>query len=72
MRRETGILTAAVGMITEPQQANEIVTSGAADLVFVGREMLRDPYWAIHAQDALRGESAWPIPYGYAVATKKR
>jgi len=72
IRREAGTGTGAVGMITDPHQANEIITSGAADLVFVGREMLRDPYWAIHAQDALRHDSTWPIQYGYAAAPKKR
>ena len=72
IRREAGTGTAAVGMITEPHQANEIITTGAADLVFVGREMLRDPYWAIHAQEALRHESDWPVPYGYAVKPAKK
>ena len=67
IRRESGVGTAAVGMINEPHQANEIITSGAADLVFVGREFLRDPYFAIHAQQMLRGEGHWPTPYGYAV-----
>ncbi len=71
IRRETGIGTGAVGMITEPHQADEIITSGAADLVFVGREELRDPYWAIHAQGALRRDPTWPIQYGYVVAPKK-
>ncbi len=72
IRREVGIGTGAVGTITEARQANEIITSGDADLVFVGREMLRDPYWAIHAQEALRGSSTWPIQYGYAAAPTKR
>jgi 2,4-dienoyl-CoA reductase-like NADH-dependent reductase (Old Yellow Enzyme family) len=53
-------------------QANEIVTSGAADLVFIGREMLRDPYWAIHAAQALGKQAPWPTPYGYAVEPRKR
>lgn len=71
IRRETGVGTAAVGMITDPHQADDIITSGAADLVFVGREMIRDPYWAIHAQQALRKRPTWPTPYGYAVEPKK-
>jgi 2,4-dienoyl-CoA reductase-like NADH-dependent reductase (Old Yellow Enzyme family) len=42
-------MTGAVGLITEAQYANEIVTSGAADLVFIARELLREPYWALKA-----------------------
>jgi 2,4-dienoyl-CoA reductase-like NADH-dependent reductase (Old Yellow Enzyme family) len=71
IRRETGIGTAAVGMITDPHQANDIVTSGAADLVFLAREMLRDPYWPIHAQKALHKPPTWPVQYGYVVEPKK-
>jgi 2,4-dienoyl-CoA reductase-like NADH-dependent reductase (Old Yellow Enzyme family) len=72
IRRETGVGTGAVGMITDAHQANEIVTSGAADLVFVGREELRDPYWAINAAKVLGKDAPWPIPYGYAVEPRKR
>ena len=72
IRREGGVGTAAVGMIVEPGQANEVITSGAADLVFIGREALRDPYWPIRAQQALRGHAHWPTPYGYAVEPAKR
>ncbi len=71
IRRETGVGTGAVGLITEPHQANEIITSGSADLVFLGREELRDPYWPIHAQQALGHEPTWPIQYGYVVGPKK-
>jgi len=67
IRKEADILTGAVGLITDPQQGNEVVTSGAADLVFIAREMLREPYWALKAQKALNQEPAWPTPYGYAV-----
>jgi 2,4-dienoyl-CoA reductase-like NADH-dependent reductase (Old Yellow Enzyme family) len=67
IRREAGVRTGAVGLIIEPDQANEIVTSGSADLVLLAREMLRQPYWALHAQQALNQEPAWPLPYGYAV-----
>jgi len=67
IKEEAGIMTGAVGMITEPQYANEIITSGAADLVFIGRELLREPYWALKAQQELGGEPTWPTPYGYAV-----
>jgi len=67
IRRESGVGTAAVGLISDPHQANEIITSGSADLVFLGRETLRDPYWPIQAQQTLRGRADWPTPYGYAV-----
>jgi 2,4-dienoyl-CoA reductase-like NADH-dependent reductase (Old Yellow Enzyme family) len=63
IRAEAGIPTAAVGMITEPAQANEIVASGQADMVFLAREMLRDPYWPLHAAIALGEEATWPAQY---------
>jgi len=71
IRSQVGMLTATVGLITEPDQANEIITSGAADLVFLAREMLREPYWALHAQQALHQEPSWPVQYGYAVRRRK-
>ena len=49
IRAEADIPTAAVGMITDPTQANEIISTGQADMVFLAREMLRDPYWPLHA-----------------------
>jgi 2,4-dienoyl-CoA reductase-like NADH-dependent reductase (Old Yellow Enzyme family) len=67
IRDQVGIRTGAVGLITEPHQANEIITGGEADLVFVGRELLREPYWALKAQHDLDQDPAWPTPYGYAV-----
>jgi 2,4-dienoyl-CoA reductase (NADPH2) len=67
IRKEVGMRTGAVGLITEPEQANEIVTSGSADIVLLAREMLREPYWALKAQQALHQEPAWPTQYGYAV-----
>lgn len=67
IRDEAGIRTGAVGLITEPSYASEIVTEGDADLVFIAREMLREPYWAIKAQCALGEEPTWPVQYGYAV-----
>jgi 2,4-dienoyl-CoA reductase-like NADH-dependent reductase (Old Yellow Enzyme family) len=63
IRAEAGIPTAAVGMITEPAQANEIVASGQADMVFLARAMLRDPYWPLHAAAALGEEASWPVQY---------
>jgi 2,4-dienoyl-CoA reductase-like NADH-dependent reductase (Old Yellow Enzyme family) len=50
-------------MITDPTQANEIITSGKADLVFLAREMLREPYWALKAGRALGHELKWPVQY---------
>jgi 2,4-dienoyl-CoA reductase-like NADH-dependent reductase (Old Yellow Enzyme family) len=69
IREKAGIATGAVGMITEPDQANQIITTGAADLTFLAREMLREPYWALKAEAALGAEAEWPLQYGYAVKT---
>ena len=63
IRREAGIPTAAVGLITGIEQADAILTRGDADLVFLGREMLRDPYWPLHAADALGELASWPEQY---------
>ena len=63
VRRGAGIQTAAVGLITTPAQADEIIRNEQADLVLLGREMLRDPHWAIHAAQAL-GQPA-PVPSQY-------
>lgn len=71
IREQAGILTGAVGLITEASQANEIITSGAADLALLAREMLREPYWAIKAQQALSQEPSWPTQYGYAVKRRR-
>ena len=67
IRAQAGVLTSAVGLITESRQAEEIVASGQADMVLLAREMLRTPYWALQAQQELGGEQTWPIQYGYAV-----
>jgi 2,4-dienoyl-CoA reductase-like NADH-dependent reductase (Old Yellow Enzyme family) len=72
IRDQAGILTGAVGLITEPVYANEIVTGGDADLVFIGRELLREPYWALKAQHELGEEPSWPLPYGYAVKRRAK
>lgn len=66
IRREAGILTAAVGMITSPQQADHIIRTGQADMVFLARELLRDPYWPLRAADELRQEGPWPKQYARA------
>ena len=66
IRRESAVATAAVGMITRPEQAEEIVASGKADAVLLAREMLRDPYWPLHAAKALGSKVEWPKQYGRA------
>jgi 2,4-dienoyl-CoA reductase-like NADH-dependent reductase (Old Yellow Enzyme family) len=63
IRKDTGILTGAVGMITEASQAAEIVRNGQADLVLLAREFLRDPYWPLHAAATLGGTTSWPVQY---------
>ncbi|MEA5602669.1 NADH:flavin oxidoreductase/NADH oxidase [Nostoc sp. UHCC 0252] len=72
IREEAGIRTGAVGMIKEADYANQVITRGCADLVLVGREMLRDPYWSIRARGHLDEEPNWPLPYGYAVKPRRQ
>jgi 2,4-dienoyl-CoA reductase-like NADH-dependent reductase (Old Yellow Enzyme family) len=66
IRREAGVLTGAVGLITTPQQADEIIRSEKADLVLLAREFLRDPYFPLHAARALGAEVNPPVQYGRA------
>src|SRR5580704_11983878 len=63
IRREAGILTGAVGMITSPVQAEHILGTGQADAVVLARELLRDPYWALHAARELGQPISWPVQY---------
>lgn len=63
VRRETGLATGAVGLITQPDQAEKIVAAGRADVVLLGREFLRDPYWPMHAARALGATFAGPVQY---------
>ncbi len=63
IRREANIPTAAVGLITDPAQADAIVAAGQADLVFLAREFLRDPYWPLHAAATLGEPASWPPQY---------
>jgi len=72
IREQVDIRTGAVGLITEPRHADEIITGGDASLVFIAREMLREPYWALKAQQALGEESAWPIQYGYVLKRRAK
>jgi 2,4-dienoyl-CoA reductase-like NADH-dependent reductase (Old Yellow Enzyme family) len=63
IRARSGIATGAVGLITEPHQAEEIISSGAADAVLLAREFLRDPYWPLHAAQRLGVDVEWPTQY---------
>ena len=66
IRREAGIATGAVGMITAPEQADQIVRLGQADLVLMAREFLRHPYWPLNAARPLHRQLAPPPQYGRA------
>jgi len=66
VRREAGVMSAAVGMITEPAQANGIVATGQADIVLLARAELRDPYWPLRAARQLGAEVEWPVQYARA------
>ena len=63
VRKEANILTGAVGMITEPLQADSIIQNGHADMVFFARELLRDPYFPLRAAHVLNQEVKWPVQY---------
>lgn len=63
VRKGADVLTATVGMITAPVQADEIIRNHRADVVLLGREMLRDPYWALHAAQALKLPVPAPVQY---------
>jgi 2,4-dienoyl-CoA reductase-like NADH-dependent reductase (Old Yellow Enzyme family) len=68
IRRDAGIPTAAVGLITEPVQAEQILATGQADAVCLARALLRDPYWPRHAAKALGVAMPWPDQYKRADA----
>jgi 2,4-dienoyl-CoA reductase-like NADH-dependent reductase (Old Yellow Enzyme family) len=63
VRREAQIRTGAVGLITSAAQAEDVVRSGQADMVLLAREMLRDPYWPLHAARKLGVDVKWPDQY---------
>ena len=63
VRLEAGILTGAVGLITSAVQAEHILRNGQADVVFLARQMLRDPYWPLHAAAELGVNASWPEQY---------
>lgn len=71
IKQEVGIPTGAVGLILTPQQAEEILQNQAADLIFLGRELLRNPYFALQAAQELDGENIFPNPYIRGFHAKK-
>ena len=68
--RKSGILTGAVGIITTATQAEEILQKGQADLIFMARELLRDPYFPMHAAQVLDVDHHWPLQYDRAKRRK--
>jgi 2,4-dienoyl-CoA reductase-like NADH-dependent reductase (Old Yellow Enzyme family) len=66
IKKETGLLTGSVGFITSPEQAEQIVKNEEADMVIVARELLRDPYWPLHAAKQLKQDVPWPKQYARA------
>lgn len=70
IKNEADILTGTVGLITKIEQANDIIKTGKADLIFLAREMLREPYFAHQAEEFFGQEASWPLPYGYAIKKK--
>jgi len=70
IRRDAGIATGAVGMITEPADAEAIISDGRADLIFIARELLRDPYWPLFAARALGADAPWPKQYQRAAGDR--
>lgn len=63
IRKETGILTGAVGLITTSGEAESLIAEGKADAVFIARELLRDPYFPHRAADELKTGAQWPVQY---------
>lgn len=63
LKKETGILTGSVGLITEAQQAEDILQKGQADMILIARESLRDPYFALNAAKILGDDLEWPLQY---------
>ena len=63
VRREAGVPTAAVGLITSAAQADHIIRTGQADMVLIGREILRNPYWPMEAAQELGQAPSWPQQY---------
>ena len=66
IKKESGILTGAVGLITTVEQAESIIGQGQADLIFLARQLLREPYFPLHAAHELNFDIPWPIRYDRA------
>jgi 2,4-dienoyl-CoA reductase-like NADH-dependent reductase (Old Yellow Enzyme family) len=75
LRQGADIPTAAVGLITKPEEAEQLLAQGQADLIGLARQALDDPNWAHHAMRELHGGdvyAAWPQQSGYAVRIKEK
>ena len=70
IKKETGIITGAVGFIIEARQAEEILQNNEVDLIFIARELLRNPYFPLHAAEILKDDTEW-VPQ-YVRAKKER
>ncbi|MDG3007052.1 NADH:flavin oxidoreductase/NADH oxidase [Paludisphaera mucosa] len=71
IREDAKIATGAVGLIIDRGQAEMIVDNGEADLVLLGRELLREPYWALKAATEAGREVPWPVAYGYVFKQRR-
>lgn len=75
VKRETGMTTMTVGLILEAHQAEEILQKGEADLIAIGREVLSNPHWPLHAEAALGIDNefaSWPVQYGWWLDKRKK
>jgi 2,4-dienoyl-CoA reductase-like NADH-dependent reductase (Old Yellow Enzyme family) len=63
IRRDAGIATGAVGLITDAEQAEQVIQSEQADIVLLARELLRDPYWPMRAAQEIGATISWPAQY---------
>ena len=70
IRRDSGVATGAVGLITDPRQADDVVREGRADLVLLARELLRNPHWPLAAARELGVDGPWPPQYERARLSK--
>ena len=68
IRAEAEVATGAVGLITEPEQAEQILAEGSADLILLARQLLRNPRWPLHAAQVLNTKVSWPASYARAAA----
>jgi len=71
IKKMTGLPVTAGGMFSEASYAEQVLEEGKADMIYLGRELLRDPYWAFHAAEELNYELVWPKQYERAKIRKK-